>query len=72
VRLQLWAVGSFFGREETTGVVIYLSHTREEAKRSTGIPLPFNQTVLIDLEQGQQLFAVSSNEGFLGISVLER
>ena len=72
MRLQVWAQGGVSSRTTNTAPTIYLSHLKEQCTRAEGTPLPMEQPVLIDLEAGQSLYAISSDEGFVGISVLER
>jgi hypothetical protein len=70
--VELWGVGSESGREESTIVNIYIAHTRDQCTRALGIPVPINTTITIDLDPHEELWGISSNEGYLGISVLER
>jgi hypothetical protein len=72
VHAEIWAVGAEVGRGTETGTSFYVSHTKEACTRAQGVPIPIETTIKIDLSPGQALWAISSNEGFLGITLLDK
>ena len=72
VRLKIWGVGTEAGREENSIVSIYIALTRDQCTRATGIPIPVETTITVDLAAHEEIWAISSNEGYLGVSVLDR
>lgn len=72
VRVELWAMAPVIDRQTSTGSKVYISLRESECTYANGVPIPTEMPIRIDLNQGEEIWAISTDDSFMGISILSR
>jgi hypothetical protein len=70
LRLEIWNLEDI--SDSQAGGVVYIGESETTVSRSSSTPIPVDTTVHIDIEVGEEVWAIAENQALMGISALLR